>query len=78
MGSDMQKKSFKSNEMLHDANNAFVKKHQTELLSKGIKKPMLEEKCMQFNACMTNTGEAACNFARDVTAGLDKEAFPVK
>jgi hypothetical protein len=63
---------------MHKANNAFVKKNQEALMSKGIKAPRLDGKYMNFDACMTNNGEYAQDFAHDVTVGLDKEAFPVK
>jgi len=62
----------------HVSNNAFVKKHQNMMESKAGHHPELEEKYMQFDACMTNTGEKAQSFARELTAGIDREAFPVK
>ena len=74
----MEKANFKKQEAMHKADNAFVKKNQQALMSKGMKAPKLEEKYMNFDACMTNNGEYAQEFARDVTVGLDKEAFPVK
>lgn len=42
------------------------------------KAPNLEGKYMNFNAEMMNTGMHAQEFGRELTAGLDKKAFPVK
>jgi hypothetical protein len=62
----------------HSAKNAFVKKHQAETARMAGRPPKLEGKSMEFNAYMCNNGEHAQEFARDITKGLDKVAFPVK
>lgn len=62
----------------HSSNNAFVKKQEAVLASMGMKPANLQEKYMHFDACMINDGEHAQSFARDLTAGLDKKAYPVK
>ena len=46
--------------------------------SMGGKAPNLEGRLMNFNAEMMNTGEHAQSFGRELTAGLDKKAYPVK
>lgn len=62
----------------HNANNQFVKKVQNEQARHGGRLPNLKGEAMEFNAYMCNDGEHAQELARDVTAGLDKVAFPVK
>lgn len=63
----------------HSENNSFVKRNQNALESLGMKKEVrLDEKYMQFDQCMISDGEHAQAFARDLTAGIDKKAFPVK
>lgn len=75
-------KSEKLNRMYeseHNANNAFVKKNEAAMQSLGMKKAVnLEGKYMMMDACMVSDGEHAQSFARSLTAGLDKKAFPVK
>lgn len=61
----------------HDRNNAFVKAQQAKMVSKAGKAPSLDAECMNFDACMTNTGDKAQSFAKTLTAGID-DAFPVK
>lgn len=65
-------------EHTHEANNAFVKRQQMEVKSKAGHDPRLSEKSMDFCSYMSNNGEHAQEFARSLTKGLDKEAFPVK
>ena len=62
----------------HSAKNQFVKKVQAEQARHGGRAPDLKAESMEFNAYMCNNGEHAQELAREVTAGLDKVAFPVK
>lgn len=63
----------------HSSNNAFVKRNENALESLGMKKEVhLDAKYMKFDQCMISDGEHAQSFARELTAGLDKKAFPVK
>lgn len=62
----------------HRSNNAFVREHEAMTATMGGKMPNLEGKYMNFNAEMVNNGMHAQEFGREVTAGLDKKAFPVK
>jgi hypothetical protein len=65
-------------ESQHDASDAFVKSEQAKLASKGGRAPMMEDRYMKFDACMANNGYHAQELASKLTAGIDKEAFPVK
>lgn len=65
-------------EMQHDTTNAFVKKQQMEVRNKGGRAPDMKEESMKFNAYMCINGEYAQELGREITKGLDKEAFPVK
>ena len=63
----------------HSESNSFVKKGQNALESLGMKKEVhLNEKYMRMDQCMISDGEHAQKFARELTGGLDKKAFPVK
>lgn len=42
------------------------------------KAPNLEGKYMNLDSCMMNNGDHAQKFGRELTAGLDKKAYPVK
>lgn len=69
----------KMNEEHHNANNAFVKKHEAMAATLGMKKVVhLDEKYMQFDSCMISDGEHAQELARHLTKGIDEKAFPVK
>lgn len=73
------KKANQMNETEHNANNAFVKKHEAMAASMGMKKVVnLEERYMKFDSCMISDGEHAQEFGRKLTAGIDEKAFPVK
>ncbi len=48
------------------------------MIAKQGKDPKLDKKYMDYCAPMMNNGEHAQAFARSLTAGLDKSAFPVK
>lgn len=62
----------------HNAKDEFVKRQQEETAKYGGRDPKLSEKSMRLNAYMCNDGEHAKKFGRELTAGLDKVAFPVK
>lgn len=62
----------------HSSKNQFVKKVQNEQAKHMGRAPKLEGASMEFNAYMCNNGEHAQELAREVTAGLDKVAFPVR
>jgi hypothetical protein len=62
----------------HNRNNSFVREHEAMTATMGGKAPNLEDKSMHFNAYMCNNGAHAQEFGRELTAGLDKKAFPVK
>ena len=62
----------------HNAKDAFVKRTQAEQAKFAGKNPKLSPEAMKFNAYMCNNGEEAQKFARSLTKGLDKAAFPVK
>jgi hypothetical protein len=63
---------------MHSSADAFVKSEQNKLKSKDGKAPKLEERYSYFNAEMINNGRHAQELAVKLTAGLDKEAFPVR
>lgn len=62
----------------HDGSDAFVKSEQAKLKSKSGRAPILEDRYMKFDACMINNGAHAQELARNLTKGLDKDAFPVR
>lgn len=62
----------------HDSRNAFVKRQEDMQKSMEGRAPDLKAEAMNFNAYMCNNGEHAQEFTRELTAGLDKKAFPVK
>lgn len=74
----MQNTRQKRFEAEHSAKNAFVKKVQAEQSMHGGRPPRLKGEAMEFNAYMCNNGVHAQEFATELTAGLDKVAFPVK
>jgi hypothetical protein len=61
----------------HSQRNAFVKKVQNEQARHAGRHPDLKPVAQEFNAYMCNNGEHAQELAREITAGLDKVAFPV-
>lgn len=65
-------------EARHKSDNAFVREHEAMLASMHGKAPNLEGKYMNYNAEMVNDGHHAQEFGRELTASLDKKAFPVK
>lgn len=62
----------------HSVKNQFVKKVQAQQAVHQGQAPNLKSEAMHFNAYQCNNGMHAQEVARDVTAGLDKVAFPVK
>jgi hypothetical protein len=62
----------------HSSKQAFVKKVQNEQARYAGEAPDLKPVAQKFNAYMCNNGQHAQEFARDLTKGLDKTAFPVK
>jgi len=62
----------------HAAKDAFVKRVQNEQARHGGRAPDLKPEAMEFNAYQCNNGQHAQELAREVTAGLDKVAFPLK
>lgn len=61
----------------HSAKNNFVKGVQAAQDKYAGRPPKMENRLMEFNAEMSNTGAHAQEFGRKLTAGLDKVAFPV-
>jgi hypothetical protein len=61
----------------HKAKDAFVKKVQAEQDRYAGRHPNLKGEAMEFNAYMCNNGAHAQEFAKSLTAGLDKVAYPV-
>lgn len=62
----------------HKSSNEFVKSEQAKLKAKAGKDPKMSSEAMKFDGYMCNNGEHAQEFGRELTKGLDKEAFPVK
>lgn len=60
------------------SNNAFVKAEQARMKQMMGDRPAQKAESYKFNAYMCNNGEHAQDFARKMTQGLDKKAFPVK
>jgi len=68
----------KRHEAEHNATNEFVKKVQNEQAKHAGRPPNLRPEAMEFNAYQCNNGAHAQELAVEITAGLDKVAFPVK
>lgn len=66
----------KDNKMVQ-SNNAFVRAEQEKMKSKMGNRPMMKREMEEFDAYMSNDGEAAQNLARKLTTTLE-DAFPVK
>lgn len=62
----------------HSATDAFVKRVQSQQDKHAGRTPVMKPEAMEFNAYMCNNGEHAQRMAVELTAGLDKQAFPVK
>ena len=76
--SAMAKNRQKRFESEHDDKNAFVRREQMNVKARAGRVPDLKAASMEFDAYMCNNGEHAQEFARELTKGIDKEAFPVK
>lgn len=74
----MENSSHAKLQEIHNSKDEFVKRQQAETAMMGGRNPRLSEKSMHMNAYMCNNGEHAKEFGRELTAGLDKKAFPVK
>jgi hypothetical protein len=59
------------------SNNAFVRAEQARMRSKMGGRPTLNAEMKDFCAYMSNDGEHAKEFARDLSRGMD-DAFPLK
>ncbi len=64
-------------ENMVEKKNAFVRREQDSMKSMMGGKPAIPKEMERFNAFMSNNGEEAQKFARELTGGLDKKAFPV-
>lgn len=71
------KSQAKQNERMANANDAFAKRVNEAQAKLGGKPAKLDNKYCYLDAQMVNNGEHAQRFARQVTKGLDKKAFPV-
>jgi len=65
-------------ESQHDGSNSFVRAEQHKTKHMGGKEPRMDGRYMEFDACMVNNGEHAQEFAKELTKGIDHEAFPVR
>lgn len=63
---------------LHQSNDAFIRATSIKQNKFAGKNPVLKEEGTKYNEYMCNTGEHASDFARKLTAGLDKDSYPVK
>ena len=61
----------------HSDNNRFVDRRQSVLKALGGKEPRMAAKYTYYDAEMTNNGMSAKSFARTLTKGMDKKAYPV-
>lgn len=59
------------------SNNAFVRQEQARMRKHMGGRPSVPAEMKDFCAYMSNDGEHAKDFARDLTRGLD-DAFPLK
>lgn len=62
----------------HDSSNSFVKAEQNKTKHLAGHEPRMSGRYMEFDACMVNNGEHAQQFAKELTRGIDHEAFPVR
>jgi hypothetical protein len=66
-------------EKQHSDANAFVRKEQSAVVGMaGNISAQVDGKYMDYCSPMFNNGEHAQTFARSLTSGLDKKAYPVK
>lgn len=71
------KSNANANQRMANANDAFAKRFNEQQARLGAKPAKLDNKYCYFDAQMMNNGEHAQEFARKLTQGLDKKAFPV-
>ncbi len=62
----------------HSESNSFVKSEQEKTKKMAGKPPMMEDRFYQFDANMMNNGYHAQMLAKDITKGIDHDAFPVR
>jgi hypothetical protein len=65
-------------ESQHSQTNNFVKAEQAKTAHLAGKAPEMEERYYKFDACMMNNGMHAQALAKEITSGIDHEAFPVR
>jgi len=65
-------------ESQHSESNAFVKAEQAKTKHLAGKAPRMEDRYYKFDACMVNNGYHAQELAKEITRGIDHEAFPVR
>lgn len=65
-------------ESQHMESDSFVKSEQAKTKHLAGKPPKMEDRYYKFDACMMNNGEHAQMLAKDITRGIDHEAFPVR
>jgi hypothetical protein len=65
-------------ETQHSESDSFVKAEQAKTKKYAGRAPIMEERFYEFNANMMNNGEHAQRLAKEMTAGIDHDAFPVR
>lgn len=65
-------------ESQHSESNSFVKSEQEKTKRMAGRAPEMEERYYKFDACMMNNGEHAQRLAKEITSGIDHDAFPVR
>lgn len=62
----------------HSETDSFVKSEQQKTKKLAGKPPEMQERFYEFNANMMNNGMHAQELAKEITKGIDHEAFPVR
>lgn len=62
----------------HSGADAFVRSEQAKMKSMEGRAPMMDNRYMKFDACMSNNGAHAQEFAKNLTSGIDHLAYPVR
>lgn len=62
----------------HSESDSFVKAEQAKTKKYAGKAPIMEERYYKFDACMMNNGWHAQKLAKEITKGIDHDAFPVR
>jgi hypothetical protein len=65
-------------EAMHSEADSFVKSQERKVEAKAGHNPVLKAENLEFCSYMSNNGMHAQDLARELTKGLDKDAFPVK